>query len=399
MKRFFVCTILLMCTLVGRAQKHDLLDFIFNPPWTLSAEEVLLNYPGLEDLPLLEALYPPAELLYAFPEENITFSGFTYAGHDAFVIIPHNEPLATFDNFLAIISPETTMGDDNKGVFLITLQTLGSALGAPEAENSVVDDLGGGIKVHIEDVWQSDGALFAPFYMTMDIYGSAPALYGFMVNRPYEEAPAEVAPAEVAPAEAVEPDEAHTKTLTEAILDGTAPHLLFRGKTINGPLEEFCKELEGLGYVRDYNFEPTIYHDAHFTGKYGNMACDLYVTASPLSKVAYRVEVRLGGSSLWGELKKTFAHFESLLINKYSEGERDVQYGAPYFDGSSDIFRGLYEGFVVYKNEIVPENLNDGVGFVTISIEAASPSGGGYVSILFEDYNIFFAQEEYNDLI
>lgn len=400
MKRFFLFTTLLLCTLSARAQKQDLLDFVFNPPWLLTPSEVVLNYPGVDYYPLLEALYPPAELLAAFPEENCTLSGFEFAGHDAYIVFPSSDPNDTIRRFVAIISPETTMGDSNKGLLLVINQSLGRALGMPLKENSWVDNLDEGITVNIDDVWQSDSALFAPFYMTMEIFGSAPALYGFMVERNPEDPDLLPEAAYDEPTEAYdEPTEA-VKTLEEALEDGTAPHLLFRDIPIEGPLEVFCRKLEKLGYVRDNAFTPTVDYEAHLTGSYGNMPCHIYLCASPITKTVYGVDVFLGHSTYWNELKNTASRFEGLLETKYnSEGERQEQYGSPYFEGCNNELRGLASGFVVYQNEISCVDTELGVGFVTVSISPDKQNNAGWVCISFLDYGFLGAQKELQQLI
>ena len=410
MKKLLLCLALLLGALTANAQKQELTDFLASPPWWLAVNELEANYPGTELYPLLEALYPAPVDIALFPDDMPTLAGFTFAGHDAYVSFAAENYQTHFSEFIAFLSPETTMGDTSMGIYTTIVHTLDTLFGPAIEERYDTSTLDESTTLVMGDFWKADEFSLCPIYIT-STQSDAPVYYGIMCA--YDGIPREDALKLIAAEEALkliaveegeyvdEDDELTDEEIEEAafllsLVEGTAPHLKFRNVELYGTLEEFCSALQAIGYVRQENYVPTPEYAARLTGKYGNLPCEIYVAITPISQVVYGVDVRLGHSTRWGELKKTFALFEGLFEKKYVGGERDEQYGSPYFDGCGTELMGIREEWVVFRNEFA--NYEDGVGFITLSIESEDGLNG-WVCISFADYNILLARAELEELI
>ncbi len=196
MKRLLISLVVLLCTFATRAQTQDLVTFLLNAPWTLTPREVLLNYEGLEDYPLLEALYPISGELnskmstYIDSEGGATvLGGFNFGEFDAYTVLLSKNYDSRFDAMFSFISPESTAGVPAEIVLMGLYSQMTEQLGDPAKENSEVEEIEEGLYIHLFDIWHSgENVAVALCCFSSPEMGEEPFLYGYMlIHDPGEE--------------------------------------------------------------------------------------------------------------------------------------------------------------------------------------------------------------------
>jgi len=93
-------------------------------------------------------------------------------------------------------------------------------------------------------------------------------------------------------------------------------HLAFENIPVDGNLETFLKEMEGLGFQKERSYEKD---QAAFSGVYCEKPCGIIVSTTPKSKTVYRVVVNLQKET-HDSIKATYERLKKRCALNYGEG-------------------------------------------------------------------------------
>lgn len=433
MKKFLLSIVVLAHAVLGFAQPQKLTYFLETAPWGYGHEELMEMYSG-RIIPASEIfnLNPSLIPFFLDNEDPVTFiGGYELGDYNVILAISGLEKEEVLTNLLAFILPS---GEQPEQTFNNILSILNKELGE-SATDSVGEKeaLSEGSMVSWGPSWYTERSYISSFlaYNTSD--PDTPCFYGFtiydlhllmqlyellatednldVVVEPEEGEAAAVEAVEVVEAveeavEAVEPvesdNEATMKEFEDSMttLDNDANHMHFRGVSFNQTAEEFCAELEKLGYTHHPEYTPlaaTSAPRAIMQGEYGGSVCDIYVFCTPTSGKVFYVRILLQFQNSWGELWSEYEIFKRRLTNICGEPEVEEVFSDLYGVGTGLEIEGIKKGLNNIISTFTIDN-EESSGYIYLSIQADEEDA--WVNLAFYDYfNLVLRESEYEALM
>lgn len=153
-------------------------------------------------------------------------------------------------------------------------------------------------------------------------------------------------------------------------------HLSFKGIPLQGSMVEFCKKLEGKGFISMGKESNVSLFSGDFTGRNATVG----VTATDNGENVFAVVVLFDSSEEWNTLVNTYSYYKDLYIRKYGEPAASKEYNPAYTNSNSLLMAELDQGRVVYNTVWKVDG-----GDIQLSIEKSSGFHEGLVVIRYRD--------------
>lgn len=107
-------------------------------------------------------------------------------------------------------------------------------------------------------------------------------------------------------------------------------HLTFKNIPINGTQASFIEKMKKDGFVLDEIIDNVAIMKGSFVGK----DCEIFIGASPISKIVWKVSVHLPEESNWYSLKSSYNSFKEQFSKKYGNPFKTFEFfSKPYYEG------------------------------------------------------------------
>lgn len=352
-------------------------------------------------------------------EDPVTFiGGYELGDYNVILALSGLEKEEVLTNLLAIILPS---GEQPEQMYSNIVSTLNKELGESDpGDSGEMEELSDGILVSWGPSWFTERSYASSFVAYNTEESENPCFYGFTIydlhlllellelisseENAVAEEPAEVAVE--AAVEAVEAAEATSESTMEEFeksmttLDNDANHMHFRGVSFNQTAEEFCAELEKLGYTHHPEYTPlaaTSAPRAIMQGEYGGSVCDVYVFCTPTSGKVFYVRLILQYQNSWGELWSEYEIFKRRLTNICGEPEVEEVFSDLYGVGTGLEIEGIKKGLNRIISTFTIDN-EESSGYIYLSIQADEEDA--WVNLAFYDYfNLVLRESEYEAMM
>lgn len=381
---------------------QDIAHFALNAPWGCGAEEVAELFWGRTTS--LESALTESDYVLDILKKNIVsdfiVTGYQIADFDVLLNIRFRSEM---DNILydaqAIILPQEGV-TTSEGINLLT-DALSLSLGTPGEEFLEESPLEyeGDKKRITTRVWVTEKSVIylsviydtsdpeTPIFFLFNLYDT-PYIFAYFEN--LEEQAAESGEGEPKP----------EGVLEENLIDlATADqnHFQFRGISFNKPLGEFCAAMENLGYTTIEDISNEQYAQIWMKGYYGDKACDVAVTASPLYQKVFCVSIVFVNDQQipsWSSLRKLYDTYKRRLTNKFGEPDSVTESFDEYYEEGSGLeIMGIENGKNVFYCEFLTKE-----GVISINIEAYDGVGSVIVRF-FDKINYLLNEQEIESLM
>lgn len=162
--------------------------------------------------------------------------------------------------------------------------------------------------------------------------------------------------------------------LTSIQLMYAQEHMTFQGIPIDGSLDSMITKLEGKGFKLDKRADE--YNAAIMTGIFAGKQADIYILATPKSKVVWKIAANFEKKDSWYSLKSDYKEYKEAYTTKYGKPSDSFEFfSKPYYEGDSYELQALRLDKCTYATFW---ELTSG----TIAVKLAS---GSYLSLIYED--------------
>lgn len=109
-------------------------------------------------------------------------------------------------------------------------------------------------------------------------------------------------------------------------------HLTFQGIPIEGSLDSMITKLKAKGFKLDQVVEE---HDAAImTGNFTGKEANLYIFATPKTKVVWKIAATFEKKDSWYSLKSQYNEYKQAYTDKYGKPESHYEFFSdPYYEG------------------------------------------------------------------
>ena len=137
-------------------------------------------------------------------------------------------------------------------------------------------------------------------------------------------------------------------------------HLDFRGVPIDGQLTDFLSKMEAMGYSVASKDDNVV----TMKGKFTNRDAELFIIATPVTKVVWKVIVDFDKATSWESLKSSYFEYKNLYITKYGKPKNDFEYfKKPYYEGDGYELQALRKEKCTYATYFETPN-----GYVAVKL-------------------------------
>lgn len=170
-------------------------------------------------------------------------------------------------------------------------------------------------------------------------------------------------------------------------LSAQEKHMEFKGIPINGTLSTFVQKMKVKGYKTVYTQDNAVVMEGEFIGK----KADIYILATPKTKIVWKVGVNLEKEISWSSLKSEYNKIKESYMNKYGKPLHSFErFDEPYYEGDGYELQALKMEKCTYTSYFeTPE------GIISVGMGTS-----GCISIGYEDgTNVDVASEEEENAI
>lgn len=122
----------------------------------------------------------------------------------------------------------------------------------------------------------------------------------------------------------------------------------FNGVEISGNINSFIASMKSKGYVFNKWMNGG---GAIMNGQIGGSNVELYISATPKTKVVWKVSVYFSEVSTWTDMKTDYFKFKQLITDKYGAPGSEYEYfSKPYYEGDGYEMTALSVGKAVYSS-------------------------------------------------
>lgn len=107
-------------------------------------------------------------------------------------------------------------------------------------------------------------------------------------------------------------------------------HMTFKNIPIDGHIDNFVQKMRQEGFLLDFQGD----NGAIMKGQFANRQCEVYIIASPKSKIVWKVVATTAEDTSWLSLKQDYLRFKEQYEQKYGKAESSYDFFAkPYYEG------------------------------------------------------------------
>lgn len=417
MKKLFVSLVALVQCALGFSQPQTIPYFIQTAPWGCGSEELVEMYSG-RIVPTSDVLSHNPSLIPFFSDsdEPATFvGGYELGDYNALMTFFLPSEGAGLWSAMAIVLPTEEPAEQT---YANLRGALAAELGEPSDSTPTEEDKGEGIVCLYTDMWAHENTTFS-LVVVHNKYGDDEPLFYAIRLYDTQKLVDEILAAETDAIleeieemesndegeESVVPSDEATMAEFEAQMttleQPSNNHLHFRGVSFNQTTEEFCAELEALGYTRNHDYKPSANSSsprAMLSGEYGGEACNIFIYVTPTTNKVFLVGLAFEEMSPWGEAWGTYNTFRRRLTNIYGEPESvEDKFALPYEMGSGLEYEGLKSGMSSFVT-LFRVNNEEERGYIYIKLLPGD--NAPFMSIEFYDeFNFVLREQEYESLM
>jgi len=159
-------------------------------------------------------------------------------------------------------------------------------------------------------------------------------------------------------------------------------HLEFKGTPLNGTLTSFVQKMKTKGYKTILTQDNAVVMGGEFIGKKAN----IYILATPKTKIVWKVGVNLEKEISWSSLKSEYRKIKESYIKKYGKPLHSFErFDEPYYEGDGYEMQALKLEKCTYISYFkTPE------GMISVGMDST-----GSIAIGYEDgINVDIASKE-----
>lgn len=166
-------------------------------------------------------------------------------------------------------------------------------------------------------------------------------------------------------------------------------HMTFQGIPIDGTLDSMITKLRAKGFKLDTRADE--YNAAIMSGHFAGKQAELYILATPKSKVVWKIAANFDKNDSWYSLKADYKEYKEAYTTKYGKPSDSFEFfSKPYYEGDGYELQALRLDKCTYATFW---KFDAG----TIAVKLGS---SGYVSLIYEDNtNVRIKEQEENNAV